>query len=814
MNSFWDRLDTSRLIDRPALRRGLDRSLGSRLTLVVAQAGAGKTTLLQQWGGTRSVADNSAGPTLVHLDIDESDDDPARFVRHLAAACPSARPSADILAATVETGLTGLGEPAIDAMALSLGSAQETVIIIDNLQRFSNVRLVADLGELIARSPRNAHFILSSRVDPPIALSRYRLHDDVLEIRQSDLAFDLAEAAELLTLLIGHRLSAEQVRALWMRTEGWVAGLQLAGLSLRNNADADAFIDDFSGSDRIVADYLSEEVLSSLSSEQRRLLLCMSVLDEISGELVDAITGSSGNQAVLDSLERESMFLVPLDHRHRWFRFHRLFSELLRSRLRAESPADELRILTSAAEWSLTHGRVKPAMAYLLRAQARDGALEAMLATAADVTEHDDSLDAIRWQPSSAEPSSPVAPAISERVDAEALTGARRLLTEPEHPAASQPATGLGFVAAQVLWRARPEVSPESAQRRLSSIQSQIARKRPESLPREAVGELIDALVSGGRAHFLAGHLGEARQWLSRALDTAGVDPVNRIPASSALALVEAWCGNAERANSLIAETLHAARKAEMLGHPAISDAYLASVVTAVGTDEAPQLFDEQPGETTGPAESQGTPAAGLNQADLGAEPSPPAALTVASSALFSRAVAALAAGETQSARAIATAWAQLVPSPDAISTVQHRILLAWLSSTDEIPAEATRHLTEAVKLAEVHGLVDIFIQAGPTILTLLETVTGPHASFSATIRMRAGQSWQPLGNRVLADPLTDRELEILAYLPTRFSNVDLARRFYLSVNTIKTHIAHIYRKLEVTDRDAAIGRARELGLL
>lgn len=812
--SSWERFDTSRLIDRPTLRRGLDTALDSRLTLIVAQAGAGKTTLLRQWAASQAV-DTDTVRAFVHVDIDDADDDPSRFVRHLATAATTSRRSAAAIAATVEVGGTGLGASAITALATALESTQDVVVVIDNLQRFSNVRLVADLGELVARSPSNVHFVLSSRVDPPIALSRYRLHGELLEIRQADLAFSDSESAELLALLIGHPLSPAQVHALWSRTEGWVAGLQLAGLTLRHHADTDAFIDDFSGSDRLVADYLGEEVLSALSAEQRRLLLCMSVLDEICGELVDATTGSTGAQAMLDTLERESMFLVPLDSHHRWFRFHRLFSELLRSRLRAESPADELRILTAAAEWNLSRGRVKPAMAYLLRAQARDGALEAMLATAAEIAEHDDSLDSIRWQPSPAEQQGTPEPAAPARIDAAALTGIRHLLTGPEHPETSPPAKGLGFVAAQVLWRARPEVSPESAQRRLASIQSLIARKRPSALSRETAAELLDTLVAGGRAHFLAGHLAEARLWLSRALAAAGRDPIDRIPATSALSLVEAWCGNADEANALIAETLHSARKSEMLGHPAISDAYLASVVTALGVDEAPQLLDDQNSDQ--PSLSSVPAAASVSSADTpvaATEPAATATLTLAPSALFSRAITSLAAGEPQSARAIATAWTQLVPSPDALSTVQHRILLAWLSSTDDIPTEATRHLTEAVKIAEVHGLVDVFIQAGPIILALLESVTGPQSAFSATIRLRAGQSWQPLGNSVLADPLTERELEILAYLPTRFSNVDLAQRFYLSVNTIKTHIAHIYRKLDVADRDSAVGRARELGLL
>ena len=684
------------LIDRPALRSALDAALVRRMTLIVAQAGSGKTTLLRQWVAAH------ADVHVAVIDVEASDDDPAHFLRRLIAALPVVNPTLVRLSESIGAREPRLGGPLLDALASGLGSLPEVVIVIDDAHRFTNVRLVADLGTFVEQIPRNVHVVISSRIDPPIALSRYRLADDLVEIRSPLLAFTEQESAELLTRIIGHSLEPSQVRALWERTEGWVAGLQLAGLHLKHEQDPDAFIAAFGGSDRLVADYLSEEVLASLPDSRRQVLLEMSALDDMSAGLVEAAIGPADAQSLLEELERESMFLVPLDSRREWFRFHHLFSDLLRSRLRVENPAGELKILTAAADWHLASGRVKPAMEYLLRAQAWDGALEAMLSAVADRAALPPALSPVHRL------SAARGPAGSARLNEDVLAGARDAVGErstgtgrgqqagSSHPGSAQPRRGLGFVAAQVLWRARPDVSTEAARRRLEQIEAQ-ARAGARPLP----SELAHALVSGGRAYFLAGNTAEARVWLTRAVAVAASDVVERVSATSALSLVEAWSDNTERANALVHESLQTARSAGMLAHPSLADAYLASVLTAVKGNALTGLSDRWSGD---------------------------------------------------SANAIG-----------ALPAHQIRATSPW----ERLPFE----------------------------------VAGP----SATLVSTAVE---------LADPLTERELEILAYLPTRFTNVELARRCFVSVNTIKTHMAHIYRKLEVTNRDTAIVRAQELGLL
>ena len=179
---------------------------------------------------------------------------------------------------------------------------------------------------------------------------------DVMEIRQADLAFDDRDSAELLERMTGRSFSADSVTALVNRTEGWAAGLQLAGMTLRLHEDPDDFVTQFSGTDRLIADYLSEEVLQAQSSDRRRLLLQMSVPDQMSADLIRYLTGTPNAQGILEELERESMFLVPLDTSREWYRFHHLFRDLLRFRLRAEDPELESHLLHKAATGTLIVG--------------------------------------------------------------------------------------------------------------------------------------------------------------------------------------------------------------------------------------------------------------------------------------------------------------------------------------------------------------------------------------------------------------------------------------------------------------------------
>ncbi|WP_104092462.1 LuxR C-terminal-related transcriptional regulator [Arthrobacter sp. GMC3] len=782
------------LIDRPALCLELDKAFERRLTLVVAQAGAGKSTLLKQWSARHGERD------FAFIDVESADDNPSHFIRRLLDGLKMAMPAAVGLTRAENFRDQGFNNPGLASLSSALDSIPEVVIVVDDAQRLSNVRLVADLGTLVERTRGNVHLVMSSRADPPIALSRYRLNDDLLEIRQQDLAFNEGEASELLERIIGHPLTGNNVRALLERTEGWAAGLQLAGLNLRNERDPDTFIAEFGGSDRLVADYLGEEVLSDLPAGQRELLLQMSVLDDMCAGLVEAVAGFDGTEHILDQLLHDSMFLVQLDTRREWFRFHHLFRELLRSRLRAESAGAEHRILGAAAEWHLLRGKAKSAVEYLLRAQLWDRALEAILSHAMDIVANGDMLTVVRWMlriPESVR---------SERVNDALLTellrsvNERALETEFAAPptsvdpvsSASTVSKGLGFFAAQLLLTARPEISATAAWRQLGELETNSRSNLADTSTELAVSGLDEThrqrlIVAGGRASFLAGEMVEARGLLTRILAEVAVNSLEHVGALSTLSLLEAWSGNVEPAEALIYQALLAASEAGLLSDPAVADAYLASVLTALIRGGAGLLAEAETPDFHAPDGH-------VQQTE--------------SNALVESAVSSSKLKGLEGAPQGPTA------ERDPVSAVQHHILLARVAASNNQPDQANRHLTEAVKMAEIHGFVGVFVRAGPTILAGLKSITGPQAAFRDVILARAQQLPGTSQRASIPEPLTDRELEILSYLPTRFTNEELAARLFVSVNTIKTHIVHIYRKLDATNRDVAISKARILGLL
>ena len=573
-------------VDRSDLRRLLDRALVSPLTLIVAPAGAGKTVLLSQWLSTH--------PELhvVWVDVGTDDDDPVRFSQRLLRGLAEIDPDIADLATLVSLHGGGLGAPLLEALESQLPELPEVVVVLDDLHHLSNAPLLSDLSTLVDVLPPNVHLVVSTRTDLPVAWSRHRLDPDLVEIRQTDLALDDVDAALLLEHISGRALGTDRVATLVTRTEGWAAGLQLAGMTLRLYPDSDEFITQFSGDDRLIADYLSEEVLRSQPDDRRELLLAVSVLDRMCADLVSHLTDEPNAQIVLDELERESMFLVPLDARRRWFRFHHLFRDVLRFTLRAEQPAAEARLLSRAASWHLGRGEVDAAMEYLLRARNWDVALDVIMDRGSEVLERGEMATVIRWiseVPGVARAGRrdvSLLLAFLEGLEGHAATAediVGRVVTDPDASDGERLCAEV-FRALLVQWRARPEVSVDVAGRALgmlerigdSPIPNILNLTTPQSLETMAV-------VSGGRAHFYAGDIDRARDWLERGLATVGATyPVWKISGLGSLALVEAWAGATGRASALSEEALAVARDVGLLAHPCTADAYLASTFVAL----------------------------------------------------------------------------------------------------------------------------------------------------------------------------------------------------------------------------------------
>jgi LuxR family transcriptional regulator, maltose regulon positive regulatory protein len=352
-------------VPRPRLVEALDDGLARRLILVCAPAGFGKTALLADWArrGDRPVA---------WLSLDAGDNDPARFWRHAVAALEQVHPgmaerAGPLLGPPAPASFEGLVTALINELAAQPGG-DELLLVLDDYHLIDTQQMHDSLVFLLEHLPPGVHLVLASRSDPPLPLARLRAGAQLAELRAGDLRFTAEEAAALLRESVDGDLPGAAVAALAARTEGWAAGLQLAGLSLRGQPDVTGFVAAFSGSHRYVLDYLAGEVLEGQTGRVREFLLETSVLERLSGRLCDAVTGRTDSQAMLEQLERANLFLVPLDEVRGWWRYHHLFADLLRTRLRQEQPGRVAALHRNAAAWCEEHGLADAAVRHALAA--------------------------------------------------------------------------------------------------------------------------------------------------------------------------------------------------------------------------------------------------------------------------------------------------------------------------------------------------------------------------------------------------------------------------------------------------------------
>ena len=356
------------LVSRPRLTERLDAGLGQGLVLVCAPAGYGKTVLLTEWAqGVRH--------PVAWLSLDSGDNDPARFWRYAVAALDRVRPGSGgrlspLLGPPAPQSFEGLVTALVNELAARPGE-DEALLVLDDYHVIGSRSVHESLGFLLEHLPPGLRLVLASRSDPPLALARLRARGQLAELRAAELRFTTEEAAALLQQVAATprgALSDAVVAALAARTEGWAAGLQLAGLSLRGQPDIAGFVAGFTGSHRYVLDYLAEEVLERQSVQVRAFLLETSVLERLSGALCDAVTGRAGNQALLGQVERAGLFLVPLDEVRAWWRYHHLFADLLRARLQDEQPGRVAQLHRNAAAWYSEHGLADDAIRHAVAA--------------------------------------------------------------------------------------------------------------------------------------------------------------------------------------------------------------------------------------------------------------------------------------------------------------------------------------------------------------------------------------------------------------------------------------------------------------
>ncbi|MDQ1642869.1 MAG: hypothetical protein QOJ90_2220, partial [Actinomycetota bacterium] len=352
---------------RPRLTGRLDGAPQAALTLLSAPAGFGKTTLLTEWLATLpDVSDG--GPSVGWLSIDQGDNDPALFWTYVATA--------------IEAAVGGVGSSALPLLESSAsaevvlaallndlsGLSRDLLLVLDDYHLIDSPDIQEGMAFLLDHQPPRLHVILATRADPTLALSRLRSRGDLVEVRAADLRFTAEESTSYLNGPMGLALTRPEVVALDGRTEGWIAALQLAALSMQGRDDVGAFIAGFAGDDRYIVDYLAEEVLTRQPADVRDFLLKTSILDRLTGPLCDVVTGRDGGKAMLVALERANLFLVPLDDRRQWYRYHHLFADVLQAHLTEQLPDDRPDLHRRASAWYEANGDLATAVRHVLAA--------------------------------------------------------------------------------------------------------------------------------------------------------------------------------------------------------------------------------------------------------------------------------------------------------------------------------------------------------------------------------------------------------------------------------------------------------------
>ena len=357
-------LPRAQLIHRSHLAEQLARGIAGALTLVSAPAGFGKTTLLAQW------LTESSTP-VAWLSLESEDNEPVRFLSYLIAALQRLDPGIGTTALSfLHTPQPASLETVLAILTNDLASydVEDFALVLDDYHVITAEPLHQAMAFLLEHLPSPMHLVLATRADPPLPLARLRARGQLTELRAAELRFATEEASAFLRAVTGFDLSTEAIAILESRTEGWIAGLQFAALSLRGRTDISGFLTAFTGSHRFVLDYLSEEVLARQDASVQAFLLRTSVLDRLSGPLCEAVTGQGGGQTMLEALERANLFVVSLDDERGWYRYHHLFAEVLRSHLLQAEPALLPELHRRASGWFEQHGLAIEAVQHALAA--------------------------------------------------------------------------------------------------------------------------------------------------------------------------------------------------------------------------------------------------------------------------------------------------------------------------------------------------------------------------------------------------------------------------------------------------------------
>ena len=856
-----------KVVRRPRLDERLSEGLARKLTLVSAPAGFGKTTLIAGW------AEGCSLP-VAWLSLDEADGDLNRFLTYVIAALRNVVPGAgETVVGLLGSSPTPPSELALTQLLNEMAAvATDFVLVLDDYHSVEAESVDEAVTFLVEHLPPRMHLVIATREDPALPLGRLRAGVELTEVRAADLRFTPAESAAFLNQVMALGLSATDVDALEATTEGWIAGLQLAAISLQGQEDAAELIRAFTGGHRFVLDYLVEEVLNRQAPAVAGFLLRTSILDRLSGPLCDAVTLDPGmpGQETLEHLERANLFIVPLDEERRWYRYHHLFGDLLRQRLgQAESASAIDEWHGRASRWYEENGFDVEAFRHAAAGHDTDraevlikgkglplymrGAIQPIIAWLSSLP--DEVLEArpsLRYLYAVVLLASGRTAGIAEMLDA-AETGLA------DRPDDAEIRDLRGQIAAT---RAMLALSQHRADAMIAESQRALTLLRPENVAAratvigtlayayEVLGDRAGARIAYAEALAASRAAGNRFSEMAASMGTATMQELDNDLRLAAETYEDAIRLAADLPYPVISEahlglgrilyewddlaaawergqkSLVLARQLQNTDRPMACGVLLARIKLARGDpEEATRLLDEAERSVREPEHARELPnVAAARALVLLARGDVDGAARVLSEfdLPLIQARVCLARNDVAGALAALEPLRRLAESRGwRDDRLRGKVLEALARYADgHGRAEALSLLGEAMDEAEPEGFVRLFVDEGSLMAGLLREalVAGVHREYArrllSAMAGQGGSAAVPAATLGLVEPLSKRELEVLGLIAEGLSNKEIAERLFVSPQTAKVHVRNIYSKLDVSSRTQAVALARGLGLL